>query len=71
MRKLAIQSKETVVLITTILKEMRQSVQEIISDVDNVGNIAENQAAATQEITAAIQEVSNNSQTLAELSKIR
>ncbi len=58
-------------MITTILKEMRQSVQEIISDVDNVGNIAENQAAATQEITAAIQEVSNNSQTLAELSKIR
>ncbi len=53
-----------------ILTEMKNSIEGIIYDIQHVGNIAENQAAATEEITAAIQEVSGNSQSLVEFAKI-
>jgi methyl-accepting chemotaxis protein len=49
---------------------MKNSIEGIIYDIQHVGNIAENQAAATEEITAAIQEVSGNSQSLVEFAKI-
>ncbi|UWG98710.1 methyl-accepting chemotaxis protein [Dehalobacter sp. DCM] len=71
MRKLAAQSKESASMVTEILTEMRQSIGNIITEINQIGGIAENQAAATQEITAAIEEVNEHSQNLADLAKIR
>jgi hypothetical protein len=70
MRKLASQSNESAKMVTRILTEMKNSVEGIITEIKQVGNIAENQAAATEEITAAIEEVSGNSRTLVHYSKI-
>lgn len=70
MRKLAAQSKESAQMVTQILLEMKDTIQEIISGINNVGGIAENQAAATQEITAALTEVSNTSVELMNFTKI-
>ncbi|ACL22772.1 methyl-accepting chemotaxis sensory transducer [Desulfitobacterium hafniense DCB-2] len=70
MRKLANQSKDSAGMVTEILTEMKQAVEGIIFEIDQIGGIAENQAAATQEITAAIQEINGNSQALAEFAKI-
>lgn len=71
MRKLAAQSKASAETVSEILTEMVQSIEGIINAINQVGGIAENQAAATQEIAAAIQEVSNSSQNLAEFAKIQ
>lgn len=71
MRKLAAQSKESASMVTEILTEMRESIGNIITEINQIGGIAENQAAATQEITAAIEEVNDHSQSLADLAKIR
>lgn len=70
MRKLASDSKESAKMVTEILTEMKDAIDIIISDINEVGNIGQNQAAATQEISAAIQEVSINSQTLVETARI-
>lgn len=70
MRKLAVQSKDSAKMVTEILTKMKDSIEAIISDINQVGNIAQNQAAATEEITASITEVSNTSQTLADYSTI-
>lgn len=70
MRKLAAQSKDSAVMVRDILTEMKNSIGTIITDINEIGNIAENQAAATEEITASIEEVSENSRNLAEFSKI-
>lgn len=71
MRKLATQSKESAVMITEILTEMKNSIEYIITDINKIGNIAENQAAATEEITASIEHISENSLRLVELTKIK
>ncbi|MCM1566572.1 MAG: chemotaxis protein [Dehalobacter sp. 4CP] len=70
MRKLAAQSNDSAKMVNEILTQMRESIEGIINEINQIGGIAENQAAATQEITAAIEEVSENSQNLVELSKI-
>ena len=71
MRKLATQSAESAKLVTKILMDMKSSIEGITGRVNEVGSIAQNQAAATEEITAAIQEVSENSQALAQFSKLQ
>ena len=71
MRKLATQSAESAKLVTKILMDMKNSIEDITGRINEVGNIAENQAVATEEITAAIQEVNENSQTLAQFTKIQ
>lgn len=71
MRKLAAQSKESAHMVTAILTEMKDSIESIITEIHNIGGIAENQAAATEEITSAIEEVSEKSQNLADLSTLR
>lgn len=70
MRKLAAQSKDSAKMVTEILTNMKDSIETIITDINQVGNIAQNQAAATEEITASIIEVSQTSQTLADYSII-
>lgn len=71
MRSLAAKSKDSAIMVTEILTQMKDSIENIIYEVNQVGDIAENQAAATQEITAAVEEVSGNSQDLAEYAKIK
>jgi len=70
MRKLAAQSKDSAVMVRDILTEMKNSIESIITEINQIGTIAENQAAATEEITASMEEVSENSRTLAEISKL-
>jgi len=70
MRKLASQSNDSAKMITEILTQMKASIELINKEISNIGKIAESQAAATEEITAAMVEVSENSQILAEFSKI-
>lgn len=70
MRKLAEQSKNSAKTVTGILVDMKMSIENIASTIEQVSNIAENQAAATQEITAAMEEVGDNSQTLVKAVKI-
>ncbi|MCM1564371.1 MAG: methyl-accepting chemotaxis protein [Dehalobacter sp.] len=70
MRKLAVQSKDSAKMVTDILNGMKQSIESIINEINQVGNIAENQAAATEEITSSIMEVSQTSQSLLSLTKI-
>ncbi|WP_443112490.1 methyl-accepting chemotaxis protein [Dehalobacter sp. DCM] len=70
MRKLAAQSKDSAKMVTDILTNMKDSIETIISEINKVGNIAQNQAAATEEITASIQEVSQTSQNLANMASI-
>lgn len=71
MRKLAAQSKDSATMVTDILTEMKVSIEGVITEINQIGNIAENQAAATEEITAAVSDVSENSQNLMAFSKIK
>lgn len=70
MRKLASESRESAKMIAVILTEIKNSMHEIIEEINFIGGVSENQAAATQEITAAIQEISESSQKLVEYSKV-
>ncbi len=70
MRKLAVQSKDSAKMVTVILTQMKISIERIIADINGINSIAQNQAVATEEITAAIQEVSGSSQLLANAAKI-
>lgn len=70
MRKLAAQSKDSAKMVTDILSGMKQSIELIITEINQVGNVAENQAAAIEEMSASITEVSQSSQSLLDLAKI-
>jgi uncharacterized protein YoxC len=70
MRKLASRSNGSAKMITEILTQIKEAIETIISEINQIGDIAQTQAAATQAMTAAIQGVSENSRSLAELSKI-
>lgn len=70
MRKLASQSKESATTVTQILTQMKDSIENIISEINTIGGIAENQASATEEVTATIEEISENSRNLAQFSII-
>lgn len=70
MHTLASQSNESAKMVIDILTEMQRSIERIITEIREIGNIAANQAHATQEITYVIQNISENSQTLANFAKI-
>ena len=70
MRKLASNSKESARTVNSILREMKNSIQEIITKINFIGEVAENQAAATQEVTAALEEISENSLKLVAYSRL-
>ena len=48
---------------------MNESIKSI-STVSSLGDIAENQAASTEEITAALEQITSTSQMLVNLSKL-
>lgn len=70
MRKLAMQSKDSAKSVNQILTEMKNSIEGIIAEINQIAGVAENQAAATEEITASMNELTSNSQTLVEHSRI-
>jgi len=49
--------------------EMRRSIDEIIKEINNTSITAELQAAATEQITATIGEITSNSDYLVNISK--
>lgn len=69
MRKLAALAKDSSKSIADELHEMSTSINQIISEVYKVGNISDGQVAATEQITATIQEITANSQELAQIAK--
>ncbi|KUO60943.1 MAG: chemotaxis protein [Gracilibacter sp. BRH_c7a] len=71
MRKLATQSNESAKMAEAILTNMKNALEVIIQHINNLGSIAQNQAAATEQISQAIEEVSYQYQTLTDSLKIR
>ncbi|AAK78717.1 hypothetical protein BJV85_003268 [Clostridium acetobutylicum] len=69
MRKLSQNSSESAKKVSEMLLEMRNSIQSIISQINEVNVVAEGHAAATEEINATIDEITTASQTLVEESK--
>lgn len=56
-RKLSNQSKEAAVEIRTIIQEMNEAVKQISGAISNSGSISEQQAAATEEISATLDSI--------------
>ncbi len=70
MRKLSQVSKESAEKISNILNEIKESMGIIADEIKNTSVIAESQAAATQQITATLEEITSNSEVLAESAKV-
>jgi uncharacterized protein YoxC len=68
-RKLANQSKESVITIRNVIEEMNKSVSNITNAVDDSAAVSEEQAASIQEINATIESISDNLQRLEKFSK--
>jgi methyl-accepting chemotaxis protein-like sensor len=58
-RKLAISSNDSVERIASVLKEIRESVTQILQIVEKNGALTQEQVAGTEEITGEINELSN------------
>jgi len=70
MRKLSQMSSESATKISQLLLEMRNSIDEVIHEINSTSMVAESQAAATEEITAALEEITSNSEVLVNMAKI-
>jgi methyl-accepting chemotaxis protein len=70
MRKLSQMSTESAKKISQILMEMRRSIDEITKEINSTNEVAESQAAATEEITATLEEITTNSKELVNIAKI-
>jgi len=68
-RKLATQSKESVVTIKNIVGDMNQSVANITKAVDESSVVSEEQSASIEEISATIENINGNLKSLSEFSK--
>lgn len=66
MRKLALDSGQSSKQISAALAEMSNSMKEIIDTINELGQIATNQAASLEEVSAAVEEITLNSQILAD-----
>lgn len=71
MRKLSLMSKDSAQKISQLLIEMRNSIDEVIKEINNTSVAAESQVAATEQITASLQEITSNSEELVNVSKIQ
>lgn len=69
MRKLAQTSNESSEKISKALIEMKNSMNAIIQEIDNISSIAESQASATEEMTATIEEITSTTGELVEVSR--
>lgn len=70
MKKLSQMSSESAKSISQLLIEMRKSIDEVIEEINNTSIAAESQVAATEEITATLQEITSRSEELVNASKI-
>ena len=70
MKKMSDQSGESAKKISKLLQEMRKSVDDIVKEINSANQIAESQAAATEEITASYSEIVSNSKSLVEFCKL-
>lgn len=66
MRKLALDSGQSSKRISAALAEMSNSMKSIIDTINELGEIATNQAASLEEVSASVEEITSNSQVLAE-----
>lgn len=64
MRKLALNSGESSKKISTALAEMSSSIKTIIETINELGQIATNQAASLEEVSATVEQITLNSQAL-------
>jgi methyl-accepting chemotaxis protein len=70
MRKLATLSNESAKSISQSLIEMKSSIEEIIEQINATSSIAGNQASATEEMTATIEEITASSEKMLEIARI-
>jgi methyl-accepting chemotaxis protein len=70
MRKLAQTSSQSAKKVAATLFEIRQAIEEIVKEINNASVIAETQAAATEEITATLQDITSSADMLNTLSKV-
>lgn len=68
-RKLATQSKESVVNIADIIREMDSVVNNITNEIESSAATTEEQAASIEELSATIENINNNLKKLNEFSK--
>lgn len=71
MRKLSQMSGQSANKISQILLEMKRSIDEVIKEINNTGMIAESQASATEQISAALEEITSNSEVLVNVAKVQ
>lgn len=69
MRKLSQRSGESASKISQLLLEMRKSIDEVIKEINNTSMAAESQAAATEEISAVLENITTDSGKLINLAK--
>jgi methyl-accepting chemotaxis protein len=70
MRKLSQMSGESAKKISQLLIEMGKSIDEVVKEVNSTRLIAESQVAATEQITATLQEITSNSELLVNVAKV-
>ncbi|MHC1684214.1 MAG: methyl-accepting chemotaxis protein [Clostridiaceae bacterium] len=70
MRKLSQLSDESAKKVSEILLEIKNSIRDIEKSIKNSNLIAESQAAATEEVNATLQEITESSEIVANISKI-
>ena len=70
MRKLAKTSGDSASEIGIALSTISESMQQVVAEVTASNQIAETQAAATEEITATITELTSSATKLADLAKV-
>ena len=66
MRKLSLVSSDSSKKIFNYLEEMKNSIEIIQNSINLLGNIAENQVARVEEVSATLDEIASNSQKLVE-----
>ncbi|MCL6579012.1 MAG: chemotaxis protein [Candidatus Bathyarchaeota archaeon] len=70
MRKLSQMSSESAKKVSQTLLEIKNSIQEIINEINNSSQIAESQAAATEQVTATLEDITSFSEELVNLAKL-
>jgi len=71
MRKLASNSSESSKKISTALAEMSNNMTALIDTINELGQIATNQATSLEEVSATVDQIAENSQTLVASMKLR
>lgn len=69
MRKLATQSKETAIKVSDSLQQIEKTVKEVIEDVNDAGQISDNQYITTSEMSSSIDVITNRAMDLVKMSK--